>query len=117
MSLQGILAATDFSVRSERALQRAALLSRQFSAQLQLLHVVDGDQPAELVALEAAEASALLERNAAALRQAAGAAPSARALHGDTFPSIPGAPRSCPAGPAAQGRSEAPPRGNARVRP
>src|SRR3546814_6220262 len=88
MSLQGILAATDFSVRSERALQRAALLSRQFSAQLQLLHVVDGDQPAELVALEAAEASALLERNAAALREAAGAAPSVRVSTGATFPSI-----------------------------
>src|SRR3546814_11986648 len=88
MSLQGILAATDFSVRSERALQRAALLSRQFSAQLQLLHVVDGDQPAELVALEAAEASALLERHAAALREAAGAAPSVRGSTGAHVPSL-----------------------------
>src|SRR3546814_7455190 len=98
MSLQGILAATDFSVRSERALQRAALLSRQFSAQLQLLHVVDGDQPAELVAWEAAEASALLERNAAALRQAAGAEPSVRVITGDTFPSLIEAADDCRAG-------------------
>src|SRR3546814_8667514 len=103
MPLQGILAATDFSVRSERALQRAALLSRQFSTQLQLLHVVDGDQPAELVALEAAEASALLERNAAALRQAAGAEPSVRVITGDTFPSIIEAADDCKAGLVAMG--------------
>lgn len=88
MSLQRILAATDFSVRSERALQRAALLCRQFSAQLQLLHVVDDDHPAEVVERETAQALALLERTAAALREAAGTEPSVRVSTGDTFPSI-----------------------------
>jgi universal stress protein E len=40
-----VLCATDLSVRSKRAVARAALLARQLDAQLFLLHVIDPDQP------------------------------------------------------------------------
>lgn len=43
--MQRIVAATDFSSRSDRAVRRAGLLAREFDAQLTLLHVVDDDQP------------------------------------------------------------------------
>jgi len=44
-----ILAATDFSKRSEAALARAASLARLAAARLVLLHVVDEDAPADIV--------------------------------------------------------------------
>lgn len=47
-----ILAATDFSTRSQRALRRAGRLVRQLAGELMLVHVVDDDQPEALVALE-----------------------------------------------------------------
>jgi len=43
--MERILVATDFSVRSDRALRRAMLLARQSGARLSLVHVVDDDQP------------------------------------------------------------------------
>lgn len=60
-----ILAATDFSTRSQRASGRAGLLARERSAELALVHVVDDDQPPDLVALETLEAERILgERSA-----------------------------------------------------
>jgi universal stress protein E len=53
-----ILAATDFSTRSNRALRQAGLLAR--AAQLHIVHVVDDDQPEELVRIEKREAVRLL---------------------------------------------------------
>lgn len=58
--MQRILAATDFSIRSQRALRRAGLLARQTGAQLTLLHVVDEDQPAHLIELERREGEKIL---------------------------------------------------------
>lgn len=55
-----ILAATDFSTRSDRALRRAVLFARQIGADLVLVHVVDEDRPARLVAAERREAELLL---------------------------------------------------------
>ena len=55
-----ILAATDFSTRSQRALRRAGLLARDSGAELTLVHVVDDDQPSDLVALERREAERIL---------------------------------------------------------
>ncbi|WP_281058530.1 universal stress protein [Mesorhizobium sp. M1A.F.Ca.IN.022.07.1.1] len=51
-----ILAATDFSTRSQRALRRAGLLARNVAAELTLVHVVDDDQPSAIVRLETREA-------------------------------------------------------------
>jgi universal stress protein E len=55
-----IVAATDFSTRSNRALRQAGLLAQPAEAQLHVLHVVDGDQPDELVRMERREAERLL---------------------------------------------------------
>ena len=72
MALKRILAATDFSSRSERALQRAGLLCRNFAAELRLVHVADDDQPAELLEGAVTKATAALERAASTLRAAVG---------------------------------------------
>jgi len=40
-----ILAATDFSTRSNRALRQAGLLAQGGNTKIHLLHVVDDDQP------------------------------------------------------------------------
>jgi universal stress protein E len=60
MTLKRLLVASDLSARSERAVGRAAMLARQFGAELALLHVVDDDQPAPLVAAATKEAEELL---------------------------------------------------------
>jgi len=55
-----ILAATDFSTRSNRALRQAGLLAQPGNAQLHIVHVVDDDQPEELVRIEKREAERVL---------------------------------------------------------
>lgn len=65
MGLRRLLATTDFSARSELAVKRAALLCGQFRAELQLLHIVDDDQPADFVEQETRQATALLQAIAA----------------------------------------------------
>jgi nucleotide-binding universal stress UspA family protein len=55
-----ILAATDFSTRSNRALRQAGLLAQARGAQLDIVHVVDDDQPDKMVALEKREAERVL---------------------------------------------------------
>ena len=59
-----ILAATDFSERSDCAVRRAGLLAREQGAHLLLLHVVDDDRTERLVAEEMATAQELLEKTA-----------------------------------------------------
>lgn len=66
--MKRILAATDFSDRSEQAVRRAALLARRHGAGLALIHVVDDDRPAHLVEIEHRAAALLLEERAQALR-------------------------------------------------
>ena len=63
-----ILVATDFSVRSDRALRRASLIGRKLGASLTLLHVVDADLPDPLAAAETSAASAILEDSVQTLR-------------------------------------------------
>lgn len=55
-----ILAATDFSTRSQRALRRAGQLARAAAADLALVHVVDDDQPQQLVEMEVRESERML---------------------------------------------------------
>jgi universal stress protein E len=55
-----ILAATDFSSRSDRALRRAGQLAKQLGGTLTITHIVDDDQPAHLIELETREAEKLL---------------------------------------------------------
>ena len=47
--MKQILAATDFSIRSQRALRRGGILARDLDAKLTLLHVVNDDQPESMV--------------------------------------------------------------------
>jgi nucleotide-binding universal stress UspA family protein len=62
--MQHILATTDFSTRSDRAVRRASMLAKHFGARLTVLNVVDDDQPARLVELEKKEATRLLDEMA-----------------------------------------------------
>jgi universal stress protein E len=55
-----ILAATDFSTRSHRALRRAGQLARAKAAKLAIVHVVDDDQPQRLVETEVRESERML---------------------------------------------------------
>lgn len=66
--MKRILVATDFSTRSDRALRRAILLARQFSAAIVIVHVVDDDQPPRLREAEVRESAALLDEIAATVR-------------------------------------------------
>ncbi|MBX3549048.1 MAG: universal stress protein [Xanthobacteraceae bacterium] len=57
-----LLAATDFSTRSNRALRQAGLLAHSNKqAHLHVVHVVDDDQPTDLINLEKLEAGRLLQ--------------------------------------------------------
>jgi nucleotide-binding universal stress UspA family protein len=60
--VRGILAATDFSPRSDRAIRRAGLLAAEFAAALTIVHVVDDDKPANLVAEETKSAESALDQ-------------------------------------------------------
>jgi nucleotide-binding universal stress UspA family protein len=50
--MKALMLATDLSIRSDRALQRAARLARQFDCPWYVLHVVDEDQPLLRIELE-----------------------------------------------------------------
>ncbi|MDO9486921.1 MAG: universal stress protein [Sphingomonadaceae bacterium] len=58
--MQVLAVATDFSVRSDRALLRAKLIARRTGARLAILHVVDEDQPPRHVAANKEAALSLL---------------------------------------------------------
>jgi len=64
-----VAVATDFSVRSDRALLRATLMARRTGAGLVLIHVVDEDQPPELIASAQRSASALLDATSRTLQE------------------------------------------------
>lgn len=55
-----MIVATDFSVRSDRALLRAELIARQTGAKLVLTHIVDEDQSARLISSTRQAAESLL---------------------------------------------------------
>jgi nucleotide-binding universal stress UspA family protein len=83
-----IMLATDFSERSDRALRRAVLLSRESGATLDLVHVVDNDRPKRLVEAEAESASLLLVECAHSLKSVEGVSCSTQVLLHDPFAGI-----------------------------
>jgi universal stress protein E len=83
-----ILAATDLSTRSQRAVRRAGLLARDSGAELTLVHVVDDDQPPELVALERREAERILSEQIGAVAELRGLPSRALVVAGDPFDGI-----------------------------
>jgi universal stress protein E len=83
-----ILAATDFSTRSQRALRRAGLLARERGAELALVHVVDDDQPPDLVALETREAERILIEQISAVAELRDVRCHPQIIAGDPFDGI-----------------------------
>ena len=83
-----ILAATDFSTRSQRALRRAGLLARDTGAELTLVHVVDDDQPQDLIAMERREAGRILAEQVGAVAEFRGVQCHPMVATGDPFDAI-----------------------------
>ena len=82
-----ILAATDFSTRSYRALRQAGLLARA-GMELHIVHVVDDDQPADLVGLEAHEAERVIREQIASIPELKGVDAYPRITRGYPFEGI-----------------------------
>jgi universal stress protein E len=83
-----ILAATDFSTRSARGLRRAGLLAQARGAELALLHVVEDDQPNELVDIERREAERILAELIDVMAELRGTQCRAMVVAGDPFEGI-----------------------------
>jgi universal stress protein E len=83
-----ILAATDFSTRSHRALRRAGLLAQAKGAELAIVHVVDDDQPKDLVDIETREAERILGEQIGAMAEQRGAQCRPIVVAGDPFDGI-----------------------------
>ena len=81
-----ILVATDFSTRSFRAIRQAGLLGRA-GGKLHVLHVVDDDQPADLVRIEKREAERVL-REISSIPELEGVDARALVVEGDPFDAI-----------------------------
>jgi universal stress protein E len=83
-----ILAATDFSTRSNRALRQAGLLARPGNAQLHIVHIVDDDQPDELVRMEKREAERLLNEQTGSMPELRNVQTRLMVVTGDPFHGI-----------------------------
>lgn len=83
-----ILAATDFSTRSNRALRQAGLLAQPANAQLHIVHVVDDDQPEALVRMEKREAERLLHEQVNSMLELRGTQARPMVIAGDPFDGI-----------------------------
>jgi universal stress protein E len=83
-----ILAATDFSTRSNRALRQAGLLAQSRGAQVTVLHVVDDDQPSALVEMEGREAERILTEQVGAMPELQGVESRPVVAPGDPFDGI-----------------------------
>ena len=83
-----ILAATDFSTRSNRALRQAGLLAQPGNAQLHIVHVVDDDQPEEWVRMEKREAERMLHEQADSMLELKDVQPRLLVVSGDPFDGI-----------------------------
>jgi nucleotide-binding universal stress UspA family protein len=83
-----ILAATDFSTRSTRALRQAGWLARSLGVELILLHITDDDQPDDLVELDKREAKRILKEQMAALPELQAVECGFMVLTGDPFDGI-----------------------------
>jgi universal stress protein E len=83
-----ILAATDFSTRSNRAIRQAGLLAQAQDAQLHILHVVDDDQPQGLVGMERREAERVLTEQMSSMSELRGVQCRPMVVTGDPFDGI-----------------------------
>jgi nucleotide-binding universal stress UspA family protein len=88
--MKRILAATDLSDRSERAVARAAMLAAQSSADLALVHVVENSQPEHLVTEIERLATTELDAMARSLGRLHGIRCDPYVVRGDAFSGIVG---------------------------
>ncbi|UVE18914.1 universal stress protein [Pseudomonas sp. LS44] len=70
-----LMVATDLSSRSDRAVQRAALLAKRFACDWAVVHVIDEDKPQRLIERHLADAQELLESRVEGLALIAGRLP------------------------------------------
>lgn len=83
-----ILAATDFSTRSNRALRQAGLLAQPGKSQVHVVHVVDDDQPEDLVRIEMREAERTLREQIDSMPELRGVEARPMVVTGDPFDGI-----------------------------
>ena len=83
-----ILATTDFSTRSNRALRQAGLLAKPGNSQLNVLHVVDDDQPEDWVRMEKREAERLLTEQISSMPELQNIQARPMVVMGDPFDGI-----------------------------
>jgi nucleotide-binding universal stress UspA family protein len=83
-----ILAATDFSTRSNRALRQAGLLAQSRNVKLSVVHVVDDDQPEELIRMEEREADRVLREQVKSMPELRGVEAHSMVARGDPFDGI-----------------------------
>lgn len=83
-----ILAATDFSTRSQRALRRAGQLAQAAAAELSIIHVVDDDQPQHLVEMEVRESGRMLSELIGAVSELRNVRCHPMVVMGDPFDAI-----------------------------
>jgi nucleotide-binding universal stress UspA family protein len=83
-----IVAATDFSTRSNRAVRQAGLLAQPAGAHLHVVHVVDDDQPDDLVRMEKREAERVLAEQLASIPELQGVQVQPKVVAGDPFDGI-----------------------------
>ncbi|QDS93925.1 Universal stress protein E [Roseimaritima multifibrata] len=83
--MKTIVVATDFSERSDRAIRRATLLTREFGASLHLVHVIDDDQPRLIVQAERDASLKILEELATTLEEVDGVQCDFRVVLGNPF--------------------------------
>jgi len=83
-----IVVATDLSIRSHRALRRAGLLAQANGAHITLVHVVDEDQPEELVKIEIQEVSRILDEQIASVAELRGVRCRPLVIAGNQFSGI-----------------------------
>lgn len=83
--MKTIMAASDLSARSDRALARAAVLARQHQARLLAVHVVDEELPAALADRQAEDADRLLRAAIAALPDSGALSSEVRVVVGEHY--------------------------------
>lgn len=83
-----ILAATDFSTRSNRAVRQAGLIAQGVGADLHIAHVIDDDRPSQLKDMEKREARRILEEQIQVMPELGGVRCFPEVVEGDPFDGI-----------------------------
>ena len=86
--MKKLVVATDFSVRSDRALRRATVIARCLGSEVTLVHVIDADLPDRLAAAERDAARAILADTVEMLRSDDGIEARFRVLIDDVYSGI-----------------------------